>query len=518
MRKSEITTTPEGDTVIERNEADITMGSPKQVSWPLICSVASSVLGSLQIGYHIGNMNAPQKVIEDFFNETWAFRYEKPVPLPILSVLWSLTVSILALGATAAVLSVSLFADNLGRRNSILLTNMLAILSVLLMGFSKMAGSPEMLIIGRLVIGLYSGLSMALIPLYIQEVSPTALRGAFSTMNQLFYTIGIFLGQVMSLEEMLGTPKHWPLMLSLSVVPAVIQYTSLPFCPESPRYLLINKNQEYRALRALWDLRGTTDVVAEFQEMKEEMLHLHKASKVTCCQLFSVPQYRQPIIIALVLAASTQLSGFNAVINFSTEMFTSARIKKPEYFTLGVGMVNIMFTALSVLLVEKVGRRTLLLVGQMAMVICTLLLTVTTSQYTEGRWVSCLLVMSIFSFVAFYELGPGPITWFITAELFSQSARPVAMGVSGCCNWICKFLVAMIYQPLTDLIGSYCFLVFAACLFCAFIYTWRNVPETRGRTFEDITLEFSQTEVRQPGRFYNTPDPLYYGTYENGSL
>ncbi|XP_069506687.1 solute carrier family 2, facilitated glucose transporter member 1-like [Ambystoma mexicanum] len=466
----------------------------KEVTWTLINSVFSSVLASLQIGYHTGNINTPQMIIEEFYNDTWWQRHERHMSHHTLTMLWSLTVSILSLGATVSALCVGLLADNQGRRGSILIANSIALFAIVCMGISKLATSPEMLIIGRFVMGLYCGLSMTLVPLYIQEIAPTHLRGAFSTMNQLAYTIGIFIGQIMSLESVLGTREWWPVMLTLSLIPTLIQFLTFPFCPESPRYLLINCNEEILAEKELQKLRGKQDVMEEIKEMKEEAARLRNTPEVTICQLFRVPSYRKPMVISLLINASSQLSGYNALINYSTKLFTLAKVASPTYTTMGVGVINIVFTIIAVFLVENAGRRTLLLIGFFALAVCDIVLTVSIATLSELRWMSHILVLAVFVFVAFFEIGPGPIAWYITAELFGQSARPVAMGVASSWNWLNKFFVGMFYQPLQHAIGPYVFLCFAIILMGSFVYTWFRVPETRGRTFEEITAEFRQAD------------------------
>uniref|UniRef100_A0A8C4VFT6 Major facilitator superfamily (MFS) profile domain-containing protein n=1 Tax=Gopherus evgoodei TaxID=1825980 RepID=A0A8C4VFT6_9SAUR len=146
------------------------------------------------------NCFSPTQVIEEFFNQTWKEQFQEPMSLHALTMLWSFTVSTLVLGATVSALTVGIVADHYGRRNSILIANSLYLMAVAFMGVSKIAGSLEALIVGRFLIGLFCGLNMTLIPLYIQEISPTRVHGAFSTMNQLSQTVGIFIGQV----------KSWP--------------------------------------------------------------------------------------------------------------------------------------------------------------------------------------------------------------------------------------------------------------------------------------------------------------------
>ncbi|MEQ2214025.1 Solute carrier 2, facilitated glucose transporter member 1 [Xenoophorus captivus] len=128
-----------------------------------------------------------------------------------------------------------------------LIANVLAFIAAALMGFSKMASSWEMLIIGRFIVGLYSGLSTGFVPMYIGEVSPTALRGALGTLHQLGIVVGILIAQVFGLEMIMGNDKFWPLLLGFLFIPALIQCVLLPLCPESPRFLLINKNEEKKA-------------------------------------------------------------------------------------------------------------------------------------------------------------------------------------------------------------------------------------------------------------------------------
>ncbi|XP_061597622.1 solute carrier family 2, facilitated glucose transporter member 1-like [Cololabis saira] len=172
--------------------------------------------------------------------------------------------------------------------------------------------SYEMVIAGRLVIGLFCGLFTGLTPMYVGEVSPTPLRGAFGTLHQLGVVVGILIAQVFGLEALLGSEKLWPLLLSLTVIPAVLQCILLPFCPESPRFLLINLKQEEQARKALVRLRGTEDVSKDMQEMKEESAKMAKEKKVTIPELFRSASYRQPLLIAVMLQLSQQLSGINA--------------------------------------------------------------------------------------------------------------------------------------------------------------------------------------------------------------
>ncbi|NWT41355.1 GTR3 protein, partial [Chroicocephalus maculipennis] len=471
---------------------------PQKITAPLIYSVAVAAIGSLQFGYNTGVINAPEKIIQRFFNRTLSERSGEAVSPELLTSLWSLSVAIFSVGGMIGSFSVSLFVNRFGRRNSMLLVNILAFAGGTLMAFSKMAKAVEMLIIGRFVIGLFCGLCTGFVPMYISEVSPTSLRGAFGTLNQLGIVVGILVAQIFGLEGIMGTEALWPLLLGFTILPAILQCVALLFCPESPRFLLINKMEEEKAQAVLQKLRGTHDVSQDILEMKEESAKMSQEKKATVPELFRSPNYRQAIIIAIMLQLSQQLSGINAVFYYSTGIFERAGITQPVYATIGAGVVNTVFTVVSLFLVERAGRRTLHLVGLGGMAVCAVLMTIALALKDIVQWIRYISIVATFGFVALFEIGPGPIPWFIVAELFSQGPRPAAMAVAGCSNWTSNFLVGMLFPYAEKLCGSYVFLIFLVFLVIFFVFTFFKVPETKGRTFEDISRGFEGRAEASP--------------------
>ncbi|KAM4725662.1 solute carrier family 2, facilitated glucose transporter member 1-like [Anableps anableps] len=461
----------------------------KQITGHLLFSVGTAVIGSLQFGYNTGVINAPEEKLRSFFNQTWVKRHNEPISPGMGTMVWSITVAIFTVGGMVGSFGVGIMANRFGRRRSMFLVNILAVIGGLLMGFSTICSSFEMVIAGRLVIGLFCGLFTGLTPMYVGEVSPTSLRGAFGTLHQLGVVVGILIAQIFGLEALFGSAKLWPLLLALTVAPAVLQCILLPFCPESPRFLLINLNQEEEARKALVRLRGTENVNKDLQEMKEESAKMAMEKKVTIPELFRSSTYRKPLLIAIMLQLSQQLSGINAVFYYSTGIFSSAGVKQPIYATIGAGIVNTVFTIVSLFLVEKAGRRTLHLLGLGGMAISAVIMTLSLLlKYVPAM--SYVAILAVMLFVATFELGPGPIPWFIVAELFSQGPRPAAMAVAGCCNWTANFLVGMSFPKLVEACGPWVFLIFTAFLVIFFIFTFIKVPETKGKTFEEISREF----------------------------
>ncbi|KAF7248336.1 Solute carrier family 2, facilitated glucose transporter member 3 [Varanus komodoensis] len=476
------------------------MDSDKKITLPLIFAVCVAVIGSLQFGYNTGVINAPEEIIKEFFNDTWIERTKQPISRTLLTSLWSLSVAIFSVGGMIGSLSVGLFVNRFGRRNSMLLVNILAIAGGLLMGFSKLARAVEMLIIGRFIIGVFCGLCTGFVPMYISEVSPTALRGAFGTLNQLGIVVGILVAQHMSVGQGYLISSLLPLdkLLALSFLQeqlvalliAVPLQDNKGIAPDFPYYWVYFCFSGF-----LQKLRGTQDVSRDIQEMKDESAKMFQEKKVTIPELFRSPSYRQAIIIAIVLQLSQQLSGINAVFYYSTGIFREAGVGQPVYATIGAGVVNTIFTVVSLFLVERAGRRTLHLIGLGGMAACAALMTMAALLKATVTWMSYISVITTFAFVALFEIGPGPIPWFIVSELFSQGPRPAAVAVAGCSNWSSNFLVAMLFPYAANAFPKYVFLVFLGFLIFFFIFTYFKVPETKGRTFEDISSAFErQTE------------------------
>ncbi|XP_066578667.1 solute carrier family 2, facilitated glucose transporter member 4 [Amia ocellicauda] len=467
----------------------------ESVTGTLVLCVFTAVLGSLQFGYNIGVINAPQKIIEQEYNATWQHRYGVPIPHGTLTTLWSLSVAIFSIGGMLSSFCVGVVSEWLGRRKAMLINNLLAFIGGGLMGMAKLSQSFEMMILGRFFIGTYCGLASGLVPMYVGEISPTSLRGALGTLHQLAIVIGILVAQILGLEALLGTEELWPLLMGLTVLPTVLQMALLPFCPESPRYLYIIRCQEHHAKSGLRRLTGLQDVGEALAEMKEEKRRMEMERKVSIAELFRSPLYRQPIIIAILLQLSQQLSGVNAIFYYSTSIFEKAGVESPVYATIGAGVVNCAFTVVSLFLVERAGRRTLHMLGLAGMAGCAIIMTVALALLDGVPWMSYVSMLAIFGFVAFFEVGPGPIPWFIVAELFSQGPRPAAMAVAGFSNWTANFIIGMGFQYIAHACGPYVFLIFAVLLLSFLVFTFFRVPETRGKTFDQISAGFRH----QPG-------------------
>nr|NP_001261237.1 glucose transporter 1, isoform W [Drosophila melanogaster]AGB93932.1 glucose transporter 1, isoform W [Drosophila melanogaster] len=458
----------------------------------LTYSIFSAVLGMLQFGYNTGVINAPEKNIENFMKDVYKDRYGEDISEEFIQQLYSVAVSIFAIGGMLGGFSGGWMANRFGRKGGLLLNNVLGIAGACLMGFTKVSHSYEMLFLGRFIIGVNCGLNTSLVPMYISEIAPLNLRGGLGTVNQLAVTVGLLLSQVLGIEQILGTNEGWPILLGLAICPAILQLILLPVCPESPRYLLITKQWEEEARKALRRLRASGSVEEDIEEMRAEERAQQSESHISTMELICSPTLRPPLIIGIVMQLSQQFSGINAVFYYSTSLFMSSGLteESAKFATIGIGAIMVVMTLVSIPLMDRTGRRTLHLYGLGGMFIFSIFITISFLIKEMIDWMSYLSVVATLGFVVFFAVGPGSIPWMITAELFSQGPRPSAMAIAVLVNWMANFVVGIGFPSMKTALENYTFLPFSVFLAIFWIFTYKKVPETKNKTFEEILALF----------------------------
>ncbi|XP_075228604.1 glucose transporter 1 isoform X1 [Lycorma delicatula] len=468
-------------------------------------TILASMLGMLQFGYNTGVINAPEVNIENFMKDVYKDRYGEDIQEESVKLLYSLAVSIFAIGGMLGGFSGGMIANKFGRKGGLLMNNVLGIGGACLMGFTKVSHSYEMLFVGRFIIGVNCGLNTSLVPMYISEIAPLNLRGGLGTVNQLAVTIGLLISQILGVEQILGTDDGWPVLLGLAICPAILQLILLPVCPESPRYLLITKQWEEEARKALRRLRASNQVEEDIEEMRAEQRAQQTEATISMTELICSPTLRSPLIIGIVMQLSQQLSGINAVLYYSTGLFISSGLSEEiaKFMTIGIGAIMVAMTLIVMPLMDRMGRRTLHLYGLGGMFIFSIFITISFLikeffGYVQEMidWMSYLSVVSTLSFVVFFALGPGSIPWMITAELFSQGPRPAAMSIAVLVNWLANFVVGIGFPTLQTTLENYTFLPFSVFLAIFWIFTYKKVPETKNKTFEEILALFRHNNGR----------------------
>jgi len=459
----------------------------------LAYSIFSAVLGMLQFGYNTGVINAPEQVIEKFIRKAHRQRSDGVnMTYESSTFMYAIAVSIFAIGGMCGGFIGGWIANKFGRKGGLLMNNLIGIVAAMAMVFSKHVTSYELLIIGRYLIGVNCGLNTSLVPMYISEIAPLNLRGGLGTVNQLAVTVGLLTSQVLGVDYLLGTDEGWPYLLGIAVFPSILQMVLLPICPESPRYLLISKGQEQGAREALKRLRNTPNIEDDIDEMRAEEQAQQAEAQITMFELLRSPTLRMPLTIAIMMQLSQQLSGINAVFYYSTNLFITTGLSETsaKYATIGIGSVMVLMTLVSIPLMDRSGRRTLHLYGLGGMFIFSIFITISFLVKELVSWIWWLSVVSTLFYVVFFAVGPGSIPWMITAELFSQGPRPAAMSVAVLINWCANFLVAIGFPTMQTMLENYTFLPFSMFLAVFWIFTYKKVPETKNKTFDEIATLF----------------------------
>jgi sugar porter (SP) family MFS transporter len=407
-----------------------------------------------------------------------------------------LSVSIYLVGGCAGAFSAGWFADKFGRKKALLICHVFGFVSAALFGFCKMGKSFEMLILGRLIVGFGCGAGSGLVPMYLTEIAPVNIRGAMGVLHQFALTCGILVSQIMGIRQALGTEALWPILLAFTVFPCLVSLIILPWFPDSPRHLLVNLKEVEQAREALQRFRGTTDVDLDIQEMELEQQQMALEKKWSFKQLLLSKSLRMPLALVCGLACCQQLSGINVVFYYSTGVFEDSGIppEKTQYAVIGTGIVNVLMTGISVPLMEKSGRRPLLLVGMMMMAAASVVITVALNLQGQVHWMSYISILCIIAFVIGFAIGLGSIPQFIGAELFKQGPRPPAMSLAGFLNWLCNFLVGISFPSMQTAMQAYSFTPFIAILILFWIFLFWKLPETKNKTYEEIYQIFQMEE------------------------
>ncbi|KAM4562529.1 solute carrier family 2, facilitated glucose transporter member 5 [Odontesthes bonariensis] len=466
-----------------------------------LATLISAFGSSFQYGYNVAVINSPAPYMQQFYNTTYVERYNTAMEENFLTLLWSLSVSMYPLGGFFGSLMVAPLVNKFGRKGTLLFNNIFSIVPAVMMGVSEIAKSFEIIIVARFIVGICAGLSSNVVPMYLGELSPKNLRGALGIIPQLFITIGILCAQVLGIRNILGNTTGWTLMLGLTGIPAVTELLLLPFFPESPRYMLIQKGDEKNAKKALQRLRGWDNVDAEMTEMRLEDQSERSEGHLTVLSLLSQRSLRWQLISIIILNMGQQLSGVNAIYYYADSIYGSAGVNENDvqYVTVGTGAVNVFMTIAAVFIVESSGRKLLLLLGFGICCGACVLLTVALSFQESVTWMPYVSIACVIIYVIGHAIGASPIPNVVTTEMFRQSARPAAFMVGGSVHWLSNFTVGLVFPFMEGNLGPYSFIIFSVICLVTLVYVWLVVPETKNKTFLEVSQMFAQrnkTEIK----------------------
>ncbi len=460
----------------ERLEPTAQAGSMTYVF--LVCIVAA--LGGLLFGYDTGVINGAIGPLKAHFelDDVWAG--------------WATGCALLgcALGAAGA----GALSDRFGRKKVLILSAVMFLISAI---GTAVPPNITLFVIFRIIGGIGVGAASMSSPMYIAEISPARMRGRLVSVNQFAIVTGFlvvyFVNYFIALQgdDLWNQQSGWRWMFGSETIPAVLLLVLLLFVPESPRWLTKQK-REAEALGILTRVNGTSYAQTELAEIKDALAHESGSLK----QLLQ-PGMRIILVIGIALAVLQQVTGINVFLYFGTEIFkkmgsgTSAALLQ----TVIVGVVNLTFTVIAIWTVDRLGRKPLMMIGSAGMGISLAAMGLAAYAQTSGLW----MLLFILGYIACFALSVGPVTWVILSEVFPTRIRGRAMAIATVCLWIANYIISQTFPMMDEnswLVATFHrgfpFWLYGA--FCAvlLVVVWRFVPETKGKTLEEIERHWLQ--------------------------
>ncbi|MGO4697338.1 sugar porter family MFS transporter [Paenibacillus sp. 2TAB26] len=442
----------------------------EQVSMKFVTLVSIvSALGGLLFGFDTAVVSGAVGFMEDRFD------------LSKLQVGWA--VSSLIIGCIVGAAMSGILGDRFGRKKVLIAAAILFIISSI---GSAVPDTFSAFIVARIIGGIGIGITSTLCPLYNAEIAPAKYRGRLVALNQLAIVTGIFLTYFVNLwisrsgDEAWGIASAWRWMFGVGAIPGLLFMILLFFVPESPRWL-IKQGRAAAALPILLRIHGEELAKKEVIDIK----HSFEQESGSIRQLFS-PGLRIALIVGVGLAVLQQVTGINAVMYYAPEIFkaTGAGTNASLIQTILVGFINLLFTLVALWLIDKVGRKALLLVGSASMSICLIVIGI---AFQTGHAAGPLVLIFILLYVASFAISLGPVVWVIMSEIFPNRIRGKATAIAAMALWAADYLVSQSFPPMLSSTGpAATFWIYGGMALLAFLFTWRVVPETKGKSLEEI--------------------------------
>lgn len=436
-------------------------------------------LGGFLFGYDIAMMSGTTSQLEELFrlNSFWL----------------GFTVAIAIIGTIIGTLIIGKPAEKFGRKKSLLLLSGLFALTTLGAAF---AFNWAMLLLFRFLTGILLGCISVVTPMFIAEISPAKKRGRLVLLNQLFVVISLFLAFVVNylLAKSIGLGS-WRWMIGVEAIPAASFFLLLNLVPESPRWL-VNQNRSDEALSIFTRIKANNPaeevrIVQQSVEQEEKMGH---------GKLF-VKENRFPVTIAILMAAFNQLAGINAIMIYAPRVFEMAGFESNVSLlqSISVGATNLVFTLVALLLIDRYGRRSLLMAGSVGMVFFLGMLSKSffTENYSDlGGYGVMIYLMG---FIAFFAFSQGAVLWVVISEIFPNKVRSKGQALGSFTHWILAAALIWGFPVVANMPGiggGLSFAFFAAMMVIHFFFAWKIVPETKGKSLEEIQIEMKKRSTK----------------------
>lgn len=450
------------------------------------CAVFAS-LNNVLLGYDVGVMSGAILFIQQDLKIT---EVQQEVLVGVLSII-SLIGS-LAGGRTS---------DAIGRKWTM---GFAAVIFQIGAAVMTIAPSFKILMVGRILAGVGIGFGVMIAPVYIAEISPTIARGSLTSFPEIFINLGILLGYV-SNYAFSGLSAHisWRVMLAVGILPSVFIGVALFIIPESPRWLVLQNRVEEARLVLLKTNENDSEVEERLAEIQQAAGTADTDKPVWRELLSPSPALRRMLITGIGIQCFQQITGIDATVYYSPAIFKAAGIEDESKLlaaTVAVGVSKTAFILIAIILIDKVGRKPLLYVSTIGMTTCLLGVGITLLLMKEGSISIALAILFVCGNVAFFSVGIGPVCWVLTSEIFPLRLRAQASGLGAVGNRMCSGLIAMSFLSVSRAItvgGT--FLIFSVISALSIAFVYKHVPETKGKSLEQIELLFQDEYAFQGG-------------------
>jgi sugar porter (SP) family MFS transporter len=384
------------------------------------------------------------------------------------------TTGSLALGAIVGCLIAGNIADKYGRKPGLLLAASIFAVSSLGMAFSP---SRDFFIASRFAAGIGVGMASMLSPMYIAEISPAGFRGRMVAINQLTIVLGILITNLVNFTLRNNGNEAWRTMFGLGAVPSLLFFFGALWLPESPRWLM-KAGKEEKAKKILQKIGNEFSANDSLINIKRS---LEGVTKINYSELFKKGIFTT-LLVGIGLAVFQQLCGINTVFNYAPKIFQSIGASQDDQLlqTVFIGGVNLVFTLLAMLLVDKLGRKPLMLIGAGGLTI--LYIIVAKMLGTGSANVSWFLLAAIGT----YAMSLAPVTWVLISEIFPNKIRAAAISVSVLCLWLAYFILVFTFPILFKTLGDKTFYIYSTVCVIGFLFILFKVKETKGQTLEEL--------------------------------
>ncbi|KAK2862447.1 hypothetical protein Q5P01_001980 [Channa striata] len=463
----------------------------------LVLIIIVGMGGSFQAGYHIAGLSPLSPFIQRFINNSWYERYEEPPHPQMVTMIWAIIVSIYAFGGVCGAGTVRLLSDMLGIKKALICNSIISIASGGIMLTSKVAKSYEMVIVSRMLSGYSAGLGLSIQTMYLGEISPKKIRGVVTITTTIFTSLGKLSGQFFGLSETLGCEELWNISLCVPVFFSMMQAIVLPFLPDAPRYLFIEKGDEKACRKALQSLWGQGDYKKEMDEMLAEQAAAEGAPPKSLLQLVKDRTVQWQLITMSLIYFCNSMSGMPAIGIFSYDIFLKAGIPQDKicYIILGLGLAETCCLIFSGFQIDHKGRRPLFIGGYGALAVICVLITVTLNLKDSTFWVPYMSSGLVILFIICFSGGPAGGTATLYSEIFIQSNRLAAFVLLGMQRWLFFAIVGLIFPFIMNTFNEYSFVMCSCMCLLGCLYTFFLLPETKGRTMLEISRDFNAITI-----------------------